>query len=229
MRKIYLHIGAYKCGSTAIQSLLKHNKNTLEERGFEYLDFNNKNFSAYAFNSNPLAWYFGFGYNSRIVRKNNEFKSIIESKLNKSNHSTNNVIISSEVFFKKYNKNNFSKNYNYSLDKYKLKIEEIKSKFKNKKLKIIIYVRRQDKYYESSYRQWVNHGYFSGNVYDIVNNNEANWYETIKCWSDVFGKENIIVRPLEKKQLVGGDLYKDFLNIIGIKFSNNFLRIYFCS
>jgi hypothetical protein len=93
---------------------------------------------------------------------------------------------------------------------------------------VIAYLRRQDHFVESSWRQW---GIKAQKCRDIeefcdiaVNNPQSikNWSQHLgylRClnsWGNIVGSSNIIVRPYEKGQLHDGDAISDFLSLFGI-------------
>ena len=44
-------------------------------------------------------------------------------------------------------------------------------------------------------------------------------------WASQIGKEHVKIRPYEKSQFVGGDIFSDFLDAVGFTCSNQFERI----
>lgn len=87
-------------------------------------------------------------------------------------------------------------------------------------LKVIVYLRRQDTWLESAWKQW---GYkISDNrdIYDYIQKRDCNWYTRLKIWENAVGKERLIVRCYEKEQLPEG-LIADFLSLIGIDYHSH--------
>lgn len=85
---------------------------------------------------------------------------------------------------------------------------------------IIAYLRRQDHWFESAWKQWGvrNNEFTDINEYIVKTPLAAlNWFENLNTWAEVFGKENVIVTPYEKGQLNDG-LINDFLKKININF-----------
>lgn len=117
------------------------------------------------------------------------------------------------------------------------RINRIRQLFKDFDIKIVCYLRRQDLWIESAYGQMIKQlmwrefgeirkhiglnahlhdfpfslteksGFFN-DVY-ILWFKRTQYYSNIRLWSDVFGSENIIIRPFEKEQFKRG-LVKDF-------------------
>jgi len=133
------------------------------------------------------------------------------SEINKSN--AENIILSSEGF---------------SLLPLE-KIKELKNYLAGFLVKIIVYVRRQDLVLQSYWAEVTKSGDYEHGIkdfdvwmdeYDFENRN-GNYQKLLDKWSSVFGKENIIVRVLEKNQL-NGSLFNDFLSTCGIKSPEKF-------
>lgn len=113
----------------------------------------------------------------------------------------------------------------------------LKQLFKDFDVKVIYYLRRQDLWAESSFNQrikqsgiiglkktnkyrelikdWYNYPFVDveDDFFHDLNLYRFKWmcyYENLCIWADVFGKENIIVKPFEKDQFREGRLIKDF-------------------
>ena len=87
-----------------------------------------------------------------------------------------------------------------------------------------MYIRRQDYWLESAYKQWgmkdirfknVQHFLETHMLYFPYNSNRL---ESIESWGKEFGDDSIIVQPYEKGQLKEGIII-DFLNKIGIDYT----------
>jgi hypothetical protein len=82
-------------------------------------------------------------------------------------------------------------------------------------IRVVIYVRRQDKWIESRYR----HSVISGNelrIEKLSGQNYANYLTFIDLWGDLAGTANVTVRPYEAAQFPGGDIAADFEALIGL-------------
>ena len=85
-------------------------------------------------------------------------------------------------------------------------------------VKIIVYLRRQDQYIESMYTQRIHEGITASfeefkkhyGIYDLA------WNDLLTPYVDLFGRNNIIIRPYEKRQLKDGNAITDFFDLIGI-------------
>lgn len=100
-------------------------------------------------------------------------------------------------------------------------LSQLKKVFPN--IKIIVYLRRQDRYIESDWNQRVkryayNSLNFKENVAQRQNDSIFNYLKKLREIEDILGIENMIVRVYEKAQYMGikGDICSDFLYALGI-------------
>jgi hypothetical protein len=104
-------------------------------------------------------------------------------------------------------------------------IEIIRRELPASRHRVVIYLRRQDHYLRSAYLQWgIKYKDYPGPVVGFddwlkawIGDDFQKLAETGLCypsiiqpWVDVFGRENVVVRPFEKEQFVDGDLLHDF-------------------
>jgi hypothetical protein len=89
------------------------------------------------------------------------------------------------------------------------KIEPVKEFFKDYDVRVLVYLRRHDTWWESAYNQAVktvaNPRWRKGveafsKFTKRKNSNHGNYRALVDRWAAVFGKENIIVRPYEHQQ-----------------------------
>ena len=197
-KQIFLHIGMKKAASTSIQSFLQKNAKALVRVGYFFPWHTNlaKQASlAFIFRNNPLV---------RVNADWEEFHQVIASS------SCNHVAISSESFE--------SRDISY--------IEAVQHELSRYKVKIIIYLRRQDLRVESHYLQSVKSGAFTGSIQSYLEkyqHHHLDYLSLLSAWQKCFGKQNIIVRALEKTQIP--DVCIDFLNILGLNQDSNFKKL----
>lgn len=222
--KLILHIGAPKTGSKTIQSSLLLNKGYLKDKGV-YFE-NNYSFSADLFLRNSC-----YPFKKTDIRYNGFLpaEAAVASYMDRFLSSgCKKALISSEGMFALYSDNKCNDNL----------IRDIKNTFKEFDISIICYLRRQDYYLESLYNHIVKGrealsetrvrplktaGWFTGNkplshferfINDSFHMSE--YSKVISGWAEIFGKENIIIRPFEKCQLKNGlihDFYSNALNV----------------
>lgn len=204
-KTLYIHIGANKTGSTALQFFLESNRKALSEQGILY-PTKGVFCSAHYHISDKL------GYGPKLLQ---EQPDIIDEIKNEINHSAEpKAIISSEYFILSKDPSN------------------VRKAFSEYDVKIILYLRRHDLWFESLYNQAVktaltprwDKGIQSFITYQQTHNiQEFDYLKIIKAWCQVFGQENIIVRPYEKSQFKNQSIYDDFLACLGVESRSNYV------
>ncbi len=95
-------------------------------------------------------------------------------------------------------------------------------------VEIICYVRRQDLYMESAWKQQVKVGQMRTSFQDFLkwhtdpehlDKVHGNYYRMLKPWAEAFGIDAIRVKVFDKTEWLNGDLIDDFLNAAGIDFN----------
>lgn len=94
--------------------------------------------------------------------------------------------------------------------------------------KIIVYLRSQENQLYSTWNQFVKriHG-FTTSLPDFVSErgHKFDYGQILDRWEGAFGLENIIVRPLNPDQLIGGGLLSDFLAILHLDRNTDFKNV----
>jgi len=195
-KKIYIHIGFHKAASSTIQAGLDINRGLLEEKGY-LVPKTGCPFDKLSGHHN-LVW---------EIRNDPRFDSsygtaddlIAEIK----SANCQNILLSSEDF-------------DYLNDEEK---KFLKAIFAPDKIKIIVYLREQSSWYKSSWLELVKRMETVAEFETWINENEIkiwrakkaeNYLDFVKKWEAVFGNENIIVRVLERGQIVENVLYDFF-------------------
>ena len=200
-KKIFIHIGMNKTGSSAIQRDFFLNRHLLEENGLLYPTFGAAGAAHY-----ELSNFLGFSQKPNEKLGSDEF----EIKRNKfdtefSASGCQSAVFSSENFVLRGQP------------------EDVAKFFHDHKVYIVVYLRRHDNWWVSAYNQALkmvvnppwgpgieNYLYFHKGKKSQVFNHRC----LVDRWADVFGKENLIVRPHEKGQNLP-NITTDFLNAIG--------------
>ncbi len=195
-KKLILHIGIHKTGTTAIQQFLSANRELLGAQGIFYpqlkCEWNNHN---------PLAWHL---MDSRYVPPNARYykrysasehwKTLFDAV---SNRSYDTVLLSGEDF---------------SLAQDPTRLADL---CKNFDTRIIVYLRRQDQLIQSVYNQDVkDHAWMCtqtmGQFFSSHRLNDLIHYDLfLGRWASAFGKENLIIGVYDKFRLQRG-LIADF-------------------
>lgn len=206
-KKVYLHIGYHKTGTTFLQKTLYENRENLLKQGFLY----------------PKAGV-GIGYGHALlssVMKLSTTKTTTRTRQERKDHhpekywkrirkeiqasTAQSVIISSELFHMR-NDLTFIKKHLNEFD-----------------IQIIVYLRRQDHYLLSLYNQRIKGESWRLSItfeeFVAKAKSICNYKNCLDNFSQTFGKENITVRLYEKIQLPNG-LLEDYANTIGFSTSN---------
>lgn len=198
--KVFLHIGTNKTGTTSIQRYLFSNKELLKKDKLLYPNTGLIGEAHYGISN-------GLGFSNSILL-NKSKQSLIQLKRDLHKEATKkkykSVIISSEDFML----NGPSENIKRFLDGWEVKV--------------IVYLRRHDEWWESAYTQAMkmkSNPPWPRGVMGFINYHRekhsffGNYEALLSKWEDIVGRNNIIVRPFEKQQLKDG-LLSDFLNCI---------------
>ncbi len=204
-KHLYLHIGTNKTGSSSIQNFLIENREFLASEGYDY-----PTGGAYFYPPEASASLLAHAihnvrpaYVGNVEINLDACVSDIRRDISQSAHEK--IILSSEHFSKCEKLEEIRKIYEVFSDLFE-------------KITVIIYLRRQDAWLESSWSQMVKTGAITTSFDDFLKGHSGwNYFEIMKPWMTVFGKDNMVIRPFERMQFVQNDLTKDFLNIVGIK------------
>lgn len=204
-RKIYIHIGSHKTGTTSIQKALFENKNILTENNIKF--FYIKPVGKKSLPGNSSDW-IRFDYDNLV---NSSIDSSLARRLADAGE---NVLISTEYFSWI-----FRREY---IEEFYRQLSEYFDDFK-----IICYIRRQDSLIVSHYQQ-ASHtfnapaNYFFGNTnsplpaYQKHFDHYYDYNSRLGMWADVFGDKNMDIRVFQKDRLIKGDVVNDFFDIIAM-------------
>lgn len=205
MKELYIHIGQPKTGTSALQTFFAINREGLKEAGIYYPIFDgdyairekNNAMVGNAYNMKMLACpREQFGENQ--IRYVEEVRQLFDE--------AQCVLLSAEWLWGR------------DIQLYRNIKDFIGEKF-NIKIKIIVYLRRQDERIESTWNQWIKSGtyYKSCAEYAKEARIEYDYYLRLKMVSDVIGKENMIVRIYNPDSFTADrNIYKDFMSIFGL-------------
>lgn len=210
--RLYLHIGMPKTGSTSIQYFMYMNRSLLERRGVYYPKEH-----CHGYAHHPIAWLclptprfmdpLKNNYSSREewVADLEDFREHLKaSRYDK-------IVISSELFT--------------NADPAK-----VANFFRDFDVRVILYLRRQDLYLESSYNQNRKMKVRTRRLTDSANRDQyLNWIlpkldhlALVDAWSHHFGEGNISVIPFEKRCFPEG-LEQGFCAMLGQKWDKRFV------
>ncbi len=210
--RLYLHIGTMKTGSTSIQNLLYINRDFINNQGYHY-PLSVKNYLSLN-DHNPIAYKLHFFLQNNDVNNTEAVSNVFKELIDEIKTSgVENIIISTEnIQFLFYEKERIEK----------LKI--LLGHLGFDEIKIIVYLRDPKDLFVSMCSQALKDGYpkdflsTPSGKFEILCNHK----NTLQCWGEVFGKENLIVRIFDKNEFYNKDLLQDFIHALGITWSDEY-------
>jgi len=209
--KIYLHIGTEKTGTTSIQSFLADNRAILAEHKIMYSkvigDPNNIRLSIALQDTDKID-------DSRVHAKLTTVEDILtfREKLRqdfKEEIALQNpdiLVISSEHLSSRFNREEEIK-----------RLKDFLNEFSHD-VTVIVYLRRQDKFFESLYSTAIK----KGNVMDFSfppvgqERQDFHYHHMLTLWENVFGFENLRVNIFDKSKFFQEDVISDFIYTLNL-------------
>ncbi len=192
---LVIHIGTHKTGTSALQAFFGNRADELDTRGVHYLRSGRAAGKAH----HELSW----GIRERHGADVSAWDAV-RAELKANAQATQ--IISSEAFW-------FTDPAGV-----KAQLGEVKD------LRIVMYLRRQDKYLQSLYKQTVAGGRrISFQQWREKFHFRGDYLSVVRQWADAFGKDALVIRPYER----GGktiDVVADFLSFLGVDAAGEFQR-----
>jgi hypothetical protein len=200
-RPLILHVGTVKTGTTALQKFFALNRGVLRARGIIYPENKNK-----AHAHHRISWCFVVRdgipkphWPKDIRRPQKEWDFLLRQITEGTGLISSEHLVRSRLSV----------------------IREIRQLTRDFKVKIVIYWRRRDGLEDSWYNQLTKGG---DNCLRPSPREGLTSKKHLDMWAEVFGKENIIVRPYERSQLYKGDVLADFLHhIFGFEMDHGFI------
>ena len=207
MATLYIHIGTPKTGTTAIQKYLCANRKELEKQGCQYPKFKKK--YSYAQPSRNGCFIEEKSFDEDV------YKECMDQIVN-AFESFSTIILSDEGIW----------NSGAAKKKTWKRLVSV-TEPNNIQVKIIVYLRRQDEYIFSHWSQIIKDRRLTDTFPEYCNEasykkEHMDYLQMLDTIAEFVGKENIIVRPYEKKQFVDGSIIPDFLDVVGISRTEEF-------
>ena len=216
MKTLHIHIGTPKTATTAIQYFCKENAEMLEKEGYCYPTFPFE----YPGISNAHNGRFLMGVvkdkdgNRNTKQEEINFRegmNIVKKLFQEYEH----IILSDEGIWRRTE--------GIKEDFWKIMVQEAeKAEFQ---IHVIVYLRRQDKYFLSNWNQRVKRLCSNHTIEEFTemgDKRRLDYYGKLEQISGVVGKENITVRRFEKDNFEGGSIYADFLSIFHIALTDEY-------
>ncbi len=224
IKRVYLHIGMTKTGSSALQTTFEDNRELLFEHNIYYAHNNYQNEGLIGQNHNFL--FASLFLEKSVYPEVNEY-------MNKNGMDFE--------MFKKFSSDYWEKNINEakkrSIDNFVISaellsfsdihIEEIiaikEFLVENfEEIHVIGYIREFRSWLSSQYQEEIKLG-FCSNVDEAMDNTIFNYFPNLSLWKEVFG-DTFKLRMFDRKNLYNGDIFDDFINVINISVPNEITR-----
>ncbi len=189
--EVWLHIGTPKSGTSSLQKYFDRHKDILSKQGLAYLCPEGRS------SANDLAVAWNRNRTDQIAAQAGALNREIETR------PEGRALISSEMF--------------YVLDP-----DDILSMLPaltERPLKVLVYLRRQDRYIEAKFLQKSKNARFKGSIHDFIekfDGSGSDFTGQLAPWQARGDDCTLVPRVLERDRLVGGDVVKDALAQIGL-------------
>jgi len=192
MKQLLVHIGTHKTGTTAIQNALRANSKLLAQNGCAYID------EAYELSRRLKEPELP---ESEFVTVKNKFNDLV------SEASDDRVIFSSEQFA-----GTILKNYTDS----SFIAQRLKDIFPEHSISVIVYFRRQDRFIESAYTQFIQQGqpWSFDRFRDFADFSKFDWNIVVDNYRQYF--QSVDIHIYDRSHLTCGDVVVDFFSWLGL-------------
>jgi len=200
-KKLYLHIGQYKTGSTSIQNFLDSNRRLLLEAGILYPAALTRDCGHFVLDDRLRAEY-------RYGNHRAELEELL-GELSFSAHET--LILSCEAFSGDLDR--------FCVEQTTYVWNRISEIFGDYRIRPIVYLRRQDEAIESRIIEAVK-GRMRYREIDVDKflgrDSPLDYRFFLAKLAETFGDERLVLRLYSKDRLMGGDVVRDFAGVCGI-------------
>lgn len=202
-KRIVLHMGHTKTGSSALQTFLDTNAQLLKEQNVTY--YKPLNY----YNNNPGKPNAGF-----LDAEEQNVQYLLDQEIDELKRvlsETNVLILSDETLFAKVNKYSHFKEFLRKIDN-------------QAEIDVVVYLREQTSWLLSAWKQYIKGpaGVYSYREWIRRNSWAANYYRLTKRLEQAFGKDHIYLRIYDKKAFLQGNLFADFILTIGLQWDERF-------
>jgi len=217
--RIFLHIGAEKTGTSSIQRFFKVNRDLLRSRSVLYskeAGFENHMALAAAAQSDEkiddLRMLFALDSPTKVREYQRSLRDKLVAEARESGCSK--LVFSGEHCSSRL----------VGVSEVETLAEILRAVSRD--IAVVVYIRRQDDFFCSTYSTDVKSGFTGGMTLPSPRLRQAryDYYELLRRWSSVFGRENIICRIYDTERLKNGDVVDDFAEIIGLALDEDCAR-----
>lgn len=205
MRKLILHIGLHKTGTSAIQKHLITIENELRGKGWSLFRTRKDGTVSNVGNINTWVEFSGEG---------TDFSATIDDGLFDAMGKTQGNIIASCEELSWLNSD--------QIQDIKIRLDKIFSD-----ITVVCYVRRQDEHFTSHYKQGFRYPHSSARMfYSFANplkplwqnyyRNYLDYYQKAEAWASMFGETKVIFKEFNREKLHDGNSASDFLKTLGL-------------
>ena len=191
MRQLWLHIGTPKTGSTAVQRYSRARNKYLTSKGVDFLVRRQR--ASY----NDM----GIALRGRMVKDAAEIGEALKARI--ADSPAEKLVISSEMLT--------GGDPNILRD-----VIAMDEPFDTK---IVAYFRRQDRYFESNYKQKMKTGKVAPGLDNYLakfGTATGEYGRIVKTWEDAFPDAEFIFRRFEPARFPKGDVIRDFMSLLGL-------------
>ncbi len=206
---ILFHAGTTKTGTTSLQHFLRNNREVLQSKGYIFPSFlgadNHTKLAAYGLDTDAIA---PVKMDLKLTEPEviEAFRKELDIEFKKNIRPGKKYVLTNE----------HCSAHLHTTEEITRLYDLLRST--GHTIKVIIYFREPSEYLASSYstllKMGATHGMEcpTGRALD----RKYNYFNICKRWAKVFGRENLIARIYARDALVGGDIRKDFLEVIGL-------------
>lgn len=199
---VYLHIGTWKTGTTAIQEFCKINQDYLREHGIVFPDE-----ARAGIQHAPLAWFFGQGYHEKVKSLEGDPWLDLLPYIGE----VDKILLSSEMLYRPCVDEDIA--------------GAIKEKLNGAVIKVIVSFRNQIDMSASAYAQLIKRGFSTPPFERWIEEKSSFFYDRQlkQLWKN-FGREDVIVRIYDKSSIKGFRNFREFFEILGVEFDEKKLE-----
>lgn len=198
--KLFLHIGAGKCGSTTIQQFLALNAQKLRELGY-LVPASDLTLTGTV--TGDHIWFFERLIGGDAAASQEVLNRLLAIRETAGGDIPYTILLSAE---------------NLSEPRGAERLFDLAARHFD--IFVVMYIRRQDEYLDSAWRQWWLKTHPDLWSWVIQNRQRiGNWRTSLSPWIEAFGRERVTVRLFDRSMFIGNDLLTDFSAAVGLPFS----------